>query len=128
MAWAMHERARKHLVAQLVEGNARAARNAVCQRCGADVLKGDDHDRVALVVTVDPEPITLDDELLDVLDGRATFTLERMRGKEARPGAVALHHRDEWQLTSTRPLRGTLHREHRCDPRSQKGSQCLTLF
>lgn len=108
-----YERAR---IAELAEGSRRAAKLRDCPRCGRAVIEGDDADDVALHVTVDADTLDLVDEMLAVFAGRATFTLERMRGKEARPGSHALWHRDTWRLHDPNPPGGSLHREHRCNP------------
>jgi hypothetical protein len=52
--------------------------------------------------------------MLAILDGRVTCSLERQRGKSAKPGAYELWHRYEEQIHGAAPLSGTLHAEHRC--------------
>lgn len=110
----MHPRAKRAYIAELAEGNRRAARNIDCPKCGAPVLRGDDGDMCALTVTVDVEPIDRVGEMLAVLSGRSTYELTRQTGKTARPGAFELWWRYEEQIHAERDPAGTLHVEHRC--------------
>lgn len=73
---------------------------------------------MAVVVTVDAEPVDTVGEMLAVLDGRYTCDLVRMRGKNVRRGSYALWHRSDWHIHGDREF-GTIHVEHRCDPERQ---------
>lgn len=53
----------------------RAARPRGCPRCGRLVLVGEDHHRMAAVVTVDPYALKTPDEVKAILDGIATYEL-----------------------------------------------------
>lgn len=114
----MHEAARHRLVAELAEASRRGARRIDCPRCGAPCLRGDDHDEMALTVTVDAEPLQHGlDEMLAHLDGRPTYNLLRDRSKRAKPGQHNLYYREPWHIDSPKPWGavGTVHREHRCE-------------
>lgn len=113
----MHESAKRRLVADLAEGNRRSARSIECPRCGAPCIRGDDHDDVALIVTVDAEPLDPAGEMLTHLDGRTTYDLIRARGKTAPPRSSVLYHREPWHLISRKAPPGTVHAEHRCTER-----------
>lgn len=112
----MHEAARRHLVAELAEANRRGARRIDCPRCGAPCLRGDDHDEVAVTVTVDEEPLDKLGEMFAILDGRHTFDLVPARGKTGRPGQHNLYVREPWHVDSSRTW-GTVHALHRCRER-----------
>ena len=66
----------------------RNATRQTCPKCGAQVLVGPDHDVAALVVTVDPAPITSDREVALIDAGVPTYT-----ARSAREG-VQLWYRD----------------------------------
>lgn len=53
----------------------RIARAALCPRCGAAVMVGDDADRMAARAQVDPVPLDARGELVALLQGRSTYTL-----------------------------------------------------
>ena len=117
----MHERARKRLVAELIEANARGARRTDCKRCGAPCITGDDHDSMAITVTVDEEPLQDGlEEMLAIEGGRATYDLVLDRSKTSRAGQQNLWHREPWHYLSRKPWGvahglGTVHVEHRCE-------------
>lgn len=113
----MHPAAKAKYVAELAEGNRRAARNIECATCGAPCLQGDDDDRCARIVTVDAEPLHSVDEMLHILNGRRTYDLVKATGKTAKPGAYELHARYDWHYTSQR-VWGTTHVEHQCERQS----------
>lgn len=110
----MHERARRRLVAEILEGTRRGASRTTCKRCGAPCLTGDDNDEpLVLTATVDEDPVDQLGEMFARLDGLQTYELLPATGKH-RPGQHNLWHRDEFQLASGPHERGTLHTEHRC--------------
>lgn len=117
---AVHDAYKRRYVAELAEGNARAARTTECPHCGQPTITGDDDDKTALVVTLDAEPIDRLAETLEHLNGRTTYTLTRQRGKTAKPGAHEINWRQPESVASPKPLRGTIHRQHRCTERAQR--------
>ena len=95
--------------AELVEANHRAAKPHTC-KCGAECLRGEDHDRCATIVTVDIEPIDNLTEAIARIDGIATFDIEPARGKNAKPGIFELHYRGPFRTVRRSPVLA----EHRC--------------
>lgn len=63
----------KKWVEEKVALSRRAARPSQCARCGESVLRGLDNDQCAFVATVDPEPVTVEGELLAIAQGRWTY-------------------------------------------------------
>lgn len=83
--------------------NRRQAKPGTCRRCGAPVLRGEDHDRIAAPATVNPEPVTRHAEVAAILTGRTSYNL--IRG--------ALHYREPtW--TAGKPSRHPIHLDHTC--------------
>lgn len=110
----MHEAARRRYVAELAEAGRRSAKPIDCPRCGRPVIRGEDHDELAVAVTVDSEPLPdRAAETLAILAGRITYDLLPMRGKGV--GACALHARYPWHYLSERDYGGTIHVLHRCE-------------
>ena len=97
-------------LAEVTEANARAAKPETCKRCNGDVLRGDDHDKVARVVVVDLDPLNEVGEMLAHLDGRDTFNLYPMPRK---PGVFELEYRESWHIAGQRGG-GPILAEHHC--------------
>lgn len=106
----MHPAAKARYVAELIEGNKRSAKHYVCHKCGTVCLTGDDHDKVARVVIVDAEPISLIREMFYVLDDRATFDLVPRSGNTAQ-----LAYREPWHIHGPTPDKYPILVEHQCD-------------
>lgn len=121
----MHEARRRRLVEELAEGGRRAAKPLDCERCGAPVLRGDDHDECALVVTVDLDPVDPVGEMVAILDGRPTFDLLKQAAQRGRKTGHALYYREPWHVHSDRPHKGTVHRAHRCRPEDMNRKDTL---
>lgn len=97
--------------AEIVEAGLRQCKPYVCPRCRAQCLRGDDHDRCALVATVDTAPVDALGEVMAILSGLATFTIEPTRGMNSKPDVFELFHRSWWHYaTHDHPILV----EHRC--------------
>lgn len=81
----------------------RRAAATECGTCWAQTLTGVDADTAALRAVVDNWPLTRTGELLAVVAGRATYSLD-LTG--------ALHRRDRWSIR--RQPRQPVYAEHRC--------------
>ena len=79
----------------------RVASQGVCHKCGAHIRSGLDADALAFVARVDDDPVTRQGELLAILNGRRTYSLEGGR----------LHRRELHHLQA--PARAP-YVEHRC--------------
>lgn len=91
-------------VAARIAHTQRLARASSCPRCRAGTLVGPSHDDVAMVVTVDAEPISPLLEPQCVEAGLATFDLDK--GK--------LCYREPWHRASEWPKPLPVHVEHTC--------------
>lgn len=107
------ERVKESLVAAGLmdeRGNSRRACARACQRCGAKTVVGYDADRVAILAVADPTPLTAIGEVLAIVAGRQTWTLEDR-------GRLELNYRDAWRIRAhpaeERPSAVVL-AEHRC--------------
>ncbi len=97
---------------EMVEAGLRSARPYVC-KCGAQCLRGDDHDKSAMMVTVDVEPIDRIGEVLTIIYGYATYDIAPAMGKNIKAGTYHLHHRQSWHYMN--PLRTyPVLRQHVC--------------
>jgi hypothetical protein len=72
-----------------------------CRKCGAHIRSGLDNDAAALVARVDDEPVTRQGELLAILNGRRTYSLEG--------GRLYLRERHHLQIPARAP-----YVQHRC--------------
>jgi len=72
-----------------------------CHKCGAHIRSGLDGDALAFVARVDDEPLTRQGELLAILNGRKTYSLEGQR----------LYRRD---LHHIKKAAEVVHATHRC--------------
>lgn len=54
----------------------RNSSQSVCHKCGAHIRSGLDADALAFVARVDDDPVTRQGELLAILNGRRTYSLE----------------------------------------------------
>lgn len=79
----------------------RVASQSACHKCGAHIRSGLDADALAFVARVDDEPLTRQGELLAIVNGRKTYSLEGQR----------LYRRDLHHIK--RPA-DTVHAAHRC--------------
>lgn len=79
----------------------RVASQSVCHKCSAHIRSGLDADALAFVARVDDEPLSRQGELLAVISGRRTYSLEGGR----------LHRREHHHLRT--PSRAP-YVEHRC--------------
>ena len=95
------------------EAGLRTAKPTLCPKCGAECLRGDDGDKIALTATVDPEPLDRVGEMVAHFDGRWTYDLVPMTGKTAKDGARELHHRMPWHRGSERVF-GQVVADHVC--------------
>lgn len=87
-AW---QRLRDHLVAtgaMTPNGTTRRAQPRRCRTCNAHVITGLDADIAALAVIADPTPLDPTGELLALVHGRRTFTLDHDSGR------LVLNYRD----------------------------------
>lgn len=104
------------------DGIGRAARAGYCRDCGQVVLRGLDADRVALTVTVDPQPLNPLGEFLALATGRLTFSL-RWRGR------YEIDRRESCHIqTAPARVRGksSVVVEHRCgDPMPAAGTTVM---
>lgn len=107
----MTKRLPRVLLDELAETSRRAARAETCPRCGADVLRGDDHDKVAMRATVDADPVDDAAEMVAVIEGRPTYDLLPVGGKAR---GLALHYREPWHYLTGRDYGGGVHVAHRC--------------
>jgi hypothetical protein len=87
-------------IAKRVEASRRQAKSTTCPKCHAEILKGDDHDRVAAVASVDPAPVDELHEVVGLLMGRSSYELDHGE----------LHYRETWHYSR----RVTVVLEHRC--------------
>ncbi len=102
---------------QAIETNLRLAKPYICRKCGKACLRGDDHDRCAMTVTVDAEPVDRAGEAVAVLCGLSTYSLWPTAGKAARPNTFELNHREPWHYCS--PVQKyPVHVQHRCERQS----------
>lgn len=100
--------------AALIEASLRQAKLHICQRCRAECMRGDDNDNCAMTATVDIDPIDAFGESLAVLSRRGTYDLIPMSGKTAKPGAMELHHRQNYHYLKDERKWPVLV-EHRCE-------------
>jgi len=54
----------------------RVASQSACHKCGAHIRSGLDADALAFVARVDDDPVTRQGELLAIISGRRTYSLE----------------------------------------------------
>lgn len=77
-----------------------------CPRCNALTVAGYDHDKIALLVICDTQPLTTQSELLALLAGRLTYDAEHHGNR------VRLEHRHQWRIRQ--PRRWTVLAAHQC--------------
>lgn len=88
----------RHLIAQGhldPNGVSRHARPRTCPKCHRLVIVGLDHDRSALVATVDPQPLAPQGELAALFDGKRTYALR------ANGDAYTVDMRETWNITNS---------------------------
>lgn len=69
------DRVRSYVAARIAHEQ-RLAKPGNCPKCGAAILSGPDHDRMAAVATVDAEPVRPDLEPRVVAAGLSTYDLD----------------------------------------------------
>lgn len=106
-------------IAELKEAGLRQAKAHTCPRCSAECLRGDDHDKSAMVAVVDLAPLDHVSEMVAVLAGLATYTVTAATGKAAKPNALELNYRDVDQWSTTE-RRGPVLKQHRCARRKKE--------
>lgn len=93
-------RLRDHLIAagaMTPDGTTRRAQPRRCRTCNAHVITGLDADRCALAVIADPTPLDAAGELLALVQGRRTFTLNHDSGR------MVLNYRDDGRIRHRPP-------------------------
>lgn len=61
---------------EIASDMSRVASKGSCHKCGANIRSGLDNDYIAMVARVDDEIVTRQGELLAVINGRRTYSLE----------------------------------------------------
>ena len=92
------------------QGGFRKARYQRCPRCQEIVLHGMDADMVAGMATIDPAPITPQQEWWCAITGRPTYSLDIDPDRR-----VTINDRDRWSIT--KPHRNPIVAGHLCGQR-----------
>lgn len=92
-----------------IETSRRAAKRAECS-CGARVLIGDDHDRVAMRVVIDVEPVSHAVEIGALRRGVVSFDVA------SHGDSRVIWHRDDFRVASLDArAHAAIHLEHVCE-------------